>query len=160
MTDTIEKTDQQIIDETVAAHNLTGKVWCFMAGMHPHPRLNTYLLGIATLGEAGWSPMPRMGFETFGEANDRADSLNTLLPYSADTCIAIIADTMSRSRLKQEQEEAARHPFDRHYKVKVSFMNEGRANLHEDDISDAIRERLVDEDGATFGIDDVEVDLK
>ncbi|QIV65807.1 hypothetical protein Cp1R7AA1_060 [Mesorhizobium phage Cp1R7A-A1] len=154
----IDVTDPQYVTEIANLLNLNGKVWCFMAGMHPHPRMNTYLLGVAVLGEAGWQPLVQAGFDTYGEASNLADTLNKHLPYSAETCIAIIADTMSRSRLKQEQDNA--HPHDRVYKVKVTFANEGRANLHEDDIVDAIRERLVDEDGSTFGIEDVEVDLK
>ncbi|BCH33199.1 hypothetical protein MesoLjLc_51290 [Mesorhizobium sp. L-8-10] len=85
-----------------------GKVWCFIAGMHPHPRMNDFLLGVAVLGEAGWEPVqPLQTGATYNAVAERSETLNKRLPWSAETCIAIVADTMRRSEQKRQAQSMA-----------------------------------------------------
>lgn len=83
-----------------------GEVFAFVPVMVPtmRPRDYPYAVGIATLGEAGYGfPNIRMEYSTYEGASLLADELNAMLDLKQSAAIAIIADTMSRSRFKQDE---------------------------------------------------------
>lgn len=121
----------------VSMERLPGRVWCFVGGMHPNPRAAAvgmgFVLGIATLGEAGWSPaQPVETFASYEAAAARAEALNDSLPW-AKSCDYIIADTMARSRSKLKREDGRSR-----FKVTIDFGP--------DDDNDPRRDRARDRD--------------
>lgn len=142
--------DAALIGTINAKHK--GKVWCFMAASHPHPRMDVHILGVAILGDPGWLPLREYEFADFRAAHDKADALNALLPYDEVTCISIVADTMARSRRKQEQEDGKS-------RFKVTVDSQRRTKLNDDDEDlicariDELLEGLESPDGASFHIE-------
>jgi hypothetical protein len=62
-------------------------------------------IGVATLGEAGYTPAPmNIHFPTYNQASDFCDDLRRHIGFDEETATAIIMDTMRRSEVKREQE--------------------------------------------------------
>lgn len=88
-----------MIDTTAEQARFAGKIHCYVAIHSPIDRDDRFAIGIAVLGEAGYSlPSQLEFFTTYKEASNRAEELNKLFPYDADACVAIVADTMIRQR--------------------------------------------------------------
>jgi len=94
--------DQELIAAERA--NYKGKVFAYAAMPNMHFRGKSgFMLGVAVLGEAGYSPRPQF-FDDFSSAHEAADRLNAELGLDADTAVAIVADTMARSQRKNDDE--------------------------------------------------------
>lgn len=88
-----------MIDTTAEQARFPGKILCYVAIHSPISRDDRFAIGIAVLGEAGYSlPSELEFFTTYKEASIRAEELNKVFPYDADACVAIVADTMIRQR--------------------------------------------------------------
>lgn len=86
-----------MIDITTEQARFTGKIFCFVAVQSPVRHDNGFAIGIAVLGEHGYSlPLTLELFPAYDAAAIRAEALNKAFPYSAETCVAIVADTMIR----------------------------------------------------------------
>lgn len=133
-----------------------GKVFAFVPVTQPNPRAEfPFIVCVAVLGESGYSmPLVPIMHRTYNGAADMADRLNRHFPYSPETLIAIIADTMERSRYKTEAERLT--PYDRVYQVFVSFKSEYQAQLNEDELMDYIADEIM----STFSVQNVDVELK
>lgn len=86
-----------MIDTTAEHARFEGKIFCYVAVHSPVYRDDQFAIGIAVLGEPGYScPLTLELFPTYDKASTRAQVLNEVFSYSADTCVAIVADTMIR----------------------------------------------------------------
>lgn len=86
-----------MIDITTEQTRFTAKIFCFVAVQSPVRRDNGFAIGIAVLGEPGCSfPRALELFPAYDAASARAEELNKVFPYSPETCVAIVADTMIR----------------------------------------------------------------
>ena len=80
-----------MIDTTTEQARFAGKILCYVAIHSPISRDDRFAIGIAVLGEAGYSlPSQLEFFTTYKEASIRAEELNKVFPYDADACVAII----------------------------------------------------------------------
>ena len=88
-----------MIDTTAEQARYQGKIFCYVAIHSPISRDDQFAVGIAVLGEPGYSFALELElFATYKEASTRAEELNGVFPYSLDACVAIVADTMIRQR--------------------------------------------------------------
>lgn len=91
-----------MIDTTAEQSRFDGKIFCYVAIHSPINRDDRFAIGIAVLGEPGYSfALALELFATYKEASIRAEELNEVLPYGADACVAIVADTMIRQRQRR-----------------------------------------------------------
>lgn len=88
-----------MIDTKAEQARFEGKIFCYVAIHSPISRDDRFAVGIAVLGEPGYSfALDLELFATYKEASTRAEELNSVFPYSLDACVAIVADTMIRQR--------------------------------------------------------------
>jgi|GEM_PF-6038038 hypothetical protein len=88
-----------MIDTTAEQARFEGKIFCYVAIHSPISGDDRFAIGIAVLGEPGYSFASALElFATYSEASIRAEELNRAFPYSVDACVAIVADTMIRQR--------------------------------------------------------------
>lgn len=91
-----------MIDTTAERTRFEGKIFCYVAVHSPVHRDDQFAIGIAVLGEPGYSFLLVLElFATYDKASSRAEALNKIFPYSADTRVAIVADTMIRQSLQR-----------------------------------------------------------
>lgn len=91
-----------MIDTTAETDRFKGKIFCFVAVHSPVRRDDRFAVAITVLGEPGYSfPLALELFPNYEEASTRAQGLNEIFPYSADACIAIVADTMIRQNQRR-----------------------------------------------------------
>nr|WP_295468859.1 hypothetical protein [Mesorhizobium sp.] len=91
-----------MIDTIAEQARFNGRIFCYVAIHSPINRDDRFAIGIAVLGEPGYSfPLALELFPTYNEASIRAEELNGVFPYSADACVAIVADTMIRQRQRR-----------------------------------------------------------
>jgi len=86
-----------MIDTTAEHARFEGKIFCYVVVHSPVHRDDQFAIGIAVLGEPGYSfPLALELFPTYDKASRRAQELNEVFSYSVETCIAVVADTMIR----------------------------------------------------------------
>lgn len=88
-----------MIDPVAEQARFAGKIFCYVAVHSPVRGDNQFAIGIAVLGEPGYSfPLTLELYPAYENAAARAEELNRNFPFSLEACVAIVADTMNRQR--------------------------------------------------------------
>lgn len=91
-----------MIEPVAEQARFAGKIFCYVAVHSPVRGGDQSAIGIAVLGEPGYSfPLALETYPTYEKAATRAEELNRIFPFSPEACVAIVADTMIRQRLQR-----------------------------------------------------------
>lgn len=91
-----------MIDHAGEQARFENKIFCYVAVHSPVRRDQQFAIGIAVLGEPGYSfPHALELYPTYETAAARADALNRVFPFGPEACVAIVAETMIRQRLRR-----------------------------------------------------------